>query len=228
MGLLISMVIGLGLMEFYSWLPRVCEWIVELAVRLLPPEHRDRWRQEFQYSQNALPQTVWRLVNALSLCWGAVRISYCLAVADLEEDLERSYAKFDEINSTHRTLLLKVDECATMIGLSRRTYLTQISTLTANAFDLTAQASRPPVVALGSSLRQFAETLGNAHDRATAIFAEQISARWKQIAEITPLLNQTSRDWAYVRKAWSVARFVPFLGPAAVGYLLRVRPITSC
>jgi hypothetical protein len=218
--LLITIVIGLGLMEFYAWLPRACEWLVEFAVSLLPPEERERWRAEFQSSQNAFPQTSLRLLHALSLCWGTARMSYCLALADLEDEFEGNYAQFIKAHSTHCALLSNVDKCATMIDLWRRNYPTQMSSLTATAFDLSAQTSRPPVAALGSSLRHFVETLGNAHDRATGIFAEQIGARSKQLAEITPLFDQASRDWVYVRKAWSLARYVPFLGPTVLGYLL--------
>jgi hypothetical protein len=207
-------------MEFYAWLPRVCEWIVELAVRLLPPEDRDRWRQEFQHGQNAIPQTVWRLLDALWLCCGAVQMSHCLTLADLEDDLGKNYAKFEEINSTYRIILLNAKKSTAMIELSRETVPAHISAMTACGFDISAQTSNAPMVAVGNSVRQLAATLSTAHDQATRIFAEQISARAKRLAEITPLIDRTERDWKFARRVWSVARFVPVLGPVVLEHLL--------
>ena len=67
MELVISIVIGILIVEGYAWLPTISQWLVNLTVRQLPAEHQERCREEWTANLNALPNTLVRLVHALSL-----------------------------------------------------------------------------------------------------------------------------------------------------------------
>jgi hypothetical protein len=61
MELLISILVGLGIMEAYAWLPATCQWLLESAVSHLPTENQERCREEWTESLEALPNTAMRL-----------------------------------------------------------------------------------------------------------------------------------------------------------------------
>jgi hypothetical protein len=75
MELLISIVVGLALMELYAWVPALCQWLVGRAASQVPTEYEHRCREEWEASLEALPNTVVRLAHALSYCWAARRIA---------------------------------------------------------------------------------------------------------------------------------------------------------
>lgn len=70
MELMISVVIGILIVEAYAWLPKLSEWLIDRAVQPLRSEDQDRCREEWSAGLDALPNTLIRLVHALS-CIGA-------------------------------------------------------------------------------------------------------------------------------------------------------------
>lgn len=92
---LISVVIGFVMYEAYAWLPKISEWLIEQAVCRLPAEQQDRCREEWLANLNTLPNSVVRLLHALSFCYRctADRIS-----ADIFE------ARFDNIDERIKSL----------------------------------------------------------------------------------------------------------------------------
>lgn len=75
MELVISVVIGILIVEAYAWLPKISEWLLEWAVQGLRSEDQDRCREEWRSGLDALPNTVIKLVHALSFLGAAHRIN---------------------------------------------------------------------------------------------------------------------------------------------------------
>jgi hypothetical protein len=75
MELLISIVIGILIVEVYAWLPKLSHWLIDRAVQRLRKEDQDRCREEWNAGLNALPNTVVKLVHALSYIGAAHRIN---------------------------------------------------------------------------------------------------------------------------------------------------------
>jgi hypothetical protein len=67
MELLISIAITLLIAEVYVWLPRLSDWLVDRAVLRLADEMQDRYREEWKSHLHSLPNSIVRLVEALSL-----------------------------------------------------------------------------------------------------------------------------------------------------------------
>lgn len=70
MDILISLIIGICLMELYVWLPGISKWILERAVRGVREEIRERCREEWNEGLDALPNTMLKVVHALSYVCG--------------------------------------------------------------------------------------------------------------------------------------------------------------
>jgi hypothetical protein len=75
MELVISVIVGILIVEAYVWLPKISEWLIERAVQRLRSEDQDRCREEWKAGLDALPNTVIKLVHALSYLGAARRIN---------------------------------------------------------------------------------------------------------------------------------------------------------
>jgi hypothetical protein len=227
MELLTTVLIGLALVEIYAWLPRVCMWIVELAIRLLPPGQRERWREEFQEGQSALPQSAWRLVHAISLCSCALSMRRSLAVARAEDQFERADKGMALIFSQHRAAETKLHDIASAIAESRSQIITwqaqaqsrlRLQTLSSQ----NAQAVANDVLKSAAALGIFAETIGKAHDRAMNLCAAQTDMISKALNDAEPLINRVGRSWKFARRVRPIAHKVPIFGPIVVTLALSV------
>jgi hypothetical protein len=85
MELLISIIVGAGIIEVYSWLPALCRWLVDSAVSRLPEEDQERCREEWNASLETMPSTLLRLVHAASYVLAAHRITTELWEEKIEE-----------------------------------------------------------------------------------------------------------------------------------------------
>src|SRR5271165_4733135 len=85
MELVISIVIGILVVEAYAWLPKTSEWLTERAVLRLRSEDQDRCREEWKAGLDALPNTVIRLVHALSYLGAAQKINADFFESNLTE-----------------------------------------------------------------------------------------------------------------------------------------------
>jgi hypothetical protein len=96
MELLITALVGLGIMEVYAWLPRLSLWLVDRAVSKLPSDDQERCREEWKAALEALPNTAVRLTHALSFHWAALRITsdYREEVCD---ELDTAVVAFTEL-----------------------------------------------------------------------------------------------------------------------------------
>lgn len=88
MELVISIVIGILIVEAYAWMPKISGWLIEREVRRLRREDQNRCREEWRAGLDALPNSVAKLIHALSYLGAAHRIN---------GDFYKS--KLDEINA---------------------------------------------------------------------------------------------------------------------------------
>jgi hypothetical protein len=109
MELVISVVIGILVVEAYAWLPKISEWLIERAVQRLRSEDQDRCREEWKAGLDALPNTVIRLVHALSYLGAANRIN-----ADFFEN------KLTEINALTEECVYKHSREVAIFGAEER------------------------------------------------------------------------------------------------------------
>jgi hypothetical protein len=225
---LIALLLGLVVVETYAWLPRVSRWIVELAVRLLPEEHRERWREEFQEGQNALPQTAWRFVNALTLCYGALRMRRNLAVADREDAFAMLGEEVASALSTYQSMVSTIRASAAMSASSSGKLRPVLSHLQNQVLLLSGRCSEETFASLVDSVSGFSESLLNSSERAHDILAVEIEKVSKVLREAGPSAANISRNWSYIRKIWRVSRGLPFVRTAVFTRLLpSVRDETS-
>jgi hypothetical protein len=66
MDLLIAFIASLLRAEFYAWMPRLSEWLIEREISRLVPELQDRYREEWKASLYDIPNSVTKVVHALS------------------------------------------------------------------------------------------------------------------------------------------------------------------
>jgi hypothetical protein len=101
MDLLISILIGLAMIELYAWLPKASEWLLDLAIRSLPDEERERCHEEWAAALEALP-------NTLAKLWHAV--SFVVAACTIRSDAlgEECHLRLTEVVSSHSELGKKI------------------------------------------------------------------------------------------------------------------------
>jgi hypothetical protein len=75
MELVISIVIGIVIVEIYAWLPGISAQFLESAVQKLRKDDRDRCREEWSAGLALLPNTLVRLAHAVSFIGAARRIN---------------------------------------------------------------------------------------------------------------------------------------------------------
>jgi hypothetical protein len=218
MELLITFLLGLAVVESYAWLPQICRLIVELAIKLLPSEHRERWREEFHESQSALPQSAWKLVEAISLCCCALSMRRDLAVAKTEELLERFDKKMGVLFSGRRAWEAAHRHLVSVIAEGRSRRITLPLQWVSQDVQGPANAATPCAEAFGN----FAKTIWEAHNRAMNECAAQADMVLKVMNDAAPLFEKFDRHWKFARRLWPIAQKVPVFGPIAFNCALSV------
>jgi hypothetical protein len=75
MELVISIVIGILIVEAYAWMPKISGLLIEREVQRLRREDQNRCREEWRAGLDALPNSVAKLIHALSYLGAANRIN---------------------------------------------------------------------------------------------------------------------------------------------------------
>jgi hypothetical protein len=76
MELTISLLVGVVLMEAYAWLPRLSDIMCEFAVQQVRATERNRCREEWNTDLRALPNTLVRLLHAISYLRAASEMNH--------------------------------------------------------------------------------------------------------------------------------------------------------
>ena len=106
MELVISLLLSILLIELYAWLPTLSEWLLEHAVRRLRTEDQERFREEWKADLNERPNTIVRLIQALSYNVAARRINEEL----LEDKLTEIELSLKALSDKHRINVRKMRE----------------------------------------------------------------------------------------------------------------------
>jgi hypothetical protein len=85
MELVISIGVGVVLIELYAWLPAITNWLLERAVRRLRPEVQEHWREDWRANLDTFPNTLVKLLHAVSYVHGASTINADFADALFDE-----------------------------------------------------------------------------------------------------------------------------------------------
>lgn len=119
MELVISVVVGVLIVEAYVWLPKVSEWLIERAVQRVRSEDQDRCREEWKAGLDALPNTAIKLAHALSYHGTARRIN-----ADFfENELTEINALIKECDHKHSGLVVRFGAWKESLGRLTRQWL---------------------------------------------------------------------------------------------------------
>lgn len=97
MDLLIAILIGLATIEVYAWLPKASGWLLNLAIRSLPDEERERCQEEWTAALEALPNTLAKLLHAVSFV-----VAACTIRSDARD--EECHLSLIEVVSSHSEL----------------------------------------------------------------------------------------------------------------------------
>jgi hypothetical protein len=68
MEILISILIGIFLMELYAWLDRLAKWLVERVARELPEDRQAEFTEQFMADLATLPNSVAKVYFAFRDC----------------------------------------------------------------------------------------------------------------------------------------------------------------
>jgi len=112
---LASILVAIIVVELYAWLPKIAEWLRELAVSRVRAEDRERCREEWKERLNGLPNTVIRVVDAFSLLGAARQIN-----ADVCEDkLAELNTRLANLSDIHHRNCRKVKEAEQLFWSNR-------------------------------------------------------------------------------------------------------------
>jgi hypothetical protein len=75
MELVTALLLPILLIELYTWLPVISEWVLEVNVRRLCVEDREQFREDWKANLDAFPNTLVKLIHALSYTAAASRIN---------------------------------------------------------------------------------------------------------------------------------------------------------
>jgi hypothetical protein len=105
MELLISIALGVLLVEAYAWVPQISEWLIERFVsQLLAKEDQARCREEWKASLDALPNSLAKLLHALSFVFAPERIN----ADSVEAKLERIGHQLEALSQKHSCTLQEI------------------------------------------------------------------------------------------------------------------------
>jgi hypothetical protein len=152
MELVISVVIGILIVEAYAWLPKLSEKIIEWVVQGLRSEDQDRGREEMTADLNALPNTVVKLIHALSYLGAAQKMN-----ADFfDSKLAAIDALIEECDHKHSRMVVAFHAAKERLGISQtdfRQKLAQLSALKARVDGIEVTCSLQNAVTAISSLQ---------------------------------------------------------------------------
>ncbi len=116
-------------------MPKISEWLIERGVQRLRSEDQDRCREEWKAGLDALPNTIIKLVHALSYLGAARRIN-----ADFFENrFTKISALIEECDCKHSSFVVRFHVAKVELGRSREELVLQVSNLKARVMEMPNQ-----------------------------------------------------------------------------------------
>src|SRR5271166_2476328 len=111
MELITALLLPILLLELYTWLPAISEWVLELNVRRLCVENRDQISEEWRANLDAFPNTIIKLIHALSYTVATSRINKEL----FDDELATIGQTLEELTNTVEVSIGDIREIKTNI-----------------------------------------------------------------------------------------------------------------
>lgn len=180
MELVISVVVGILIVEAYVWLPKISDWLIERAVQRLRSEDQDRCREEWLAGLDALPNTVIKLVHALSYLGAARRIN-----SDFYEN------KLYEINALIKECGYKYSGLVVCVRASKEKFDKSQNKLDSSG--LKAHEMLLPHAELRTSLESLADTFYHGIDRVNDFMTVCVDRVAERLNHVNDLLLRASK-----------------------------------
>jgi hypothetical protein len=140
--ILVSLLVGVALMEVYAWLNPLARWLVGRAARQLPDEHRDAFTELWTADLENIPNSLAKIIFAYRHCTLAVR-----AVCDeIRRDKLQSMVEESElyVNDVWRVIEDNVERSRSLLQQSERALPALVSELNRSLEDLQNQQPQNP------------------------------------------------------------------------------------
>jgi nitrate reductase assembly molybdenum cofactor insertion protein NarJ len=192
MELLIPIVVGILVYEAYAWLPKISEWLIERAVYRLPAEDQDRCREEWKANLDTLPNTVVKLLHALSFTF--CRTADWISIETFEmkfHEIDCVLKKLTEQHDGNRTAIRLVKMRAAENNLSRKNLEHHLGKLVTSGkmdealagFAMVEPATRQSLRNLAQALESLDHALVSAVTRAGDLMTARIQSVSARIDE---------------------------------------------
>jgi hypothetical protein len=185
MELVISVVVGILIVEAYAWLPKISAWLIDRAAQRLRSEDQDRCREEWKAGLDALPNTIIKFVHALSFLGAANRIN-----ADFFEN------KLAEINALTEECVHKHSGAVAIFGANQQDGRLQLRELLGRYLQLSGLKARMmevPNEEVAFSLQKAGTTLETAAETFEKLADTSASAIGAQVAMLTVIARMIER-----------------------------------
>jgi hypothetical protein len=203
MEILISLLVGIALMEGYAWLNVFSNWLLDRAVRGVNSEDRDRCREEWTADLNAMPNTLLKGIFALkNFTVAADRINR----EHLEEKWQDISAKFDEFvidqrqaAKLHREITLAQNRSRDNRQLLSRTLTEGLSSLQSAEQSRGASGKGTPATQnLVKAFETFGNTLIEATNQASNLLQPSIDDLSTGMANLDTLIASAGAKHARI------------------------------
>ncbi|MGP0089141.1 MAG: hypothetical protein ACLPKB_04170 [Xanthobacteraceae bacterium] len=192
MELLITIIIGVVIVEVYAWLPNFSDWLIERSVRHVCREDQNRCREEWKAGLDDLPNTVLRLVHALSYIGAPRRINIDFFGAKLTE----IDALIDEYAHKHSSIVASLSlSKAELSRLHMRLRQVKGDHLTALQIALaSAKITDSSSQTLTKAAEDFLNVFVNKADRSMQLLTIFIEASTQKLTHIQRLIERASKQ----------------------------------
>jgi hypothetical protein len=176
-------------MEAYAWLPKLSNWLLERFLCQVHPEDQERCWEEWNAQLDALPNSVAKIVHALSYCGAAKRINADVFQAKCDEIDEQLKDAADQ----HRVNMEQLHAC--VLKRPPRDYLENavqdaLSKVQASA---NGHPNALQVQSALSAIEKFAHTLVRANNRARDLLDVQLDGLISRFDHVGRLIQMASR-----------------------------------
>jgi len=213
MELLISLIVGVVVLEAYAWLNPLCEWLVRKAVSYVQVEEQERAQEEWTESLGTLPNSAVRLIHALSYVASVPRIRSDFREQALEE-LDEAILEFpklaSELEQPWERVSLKVIAYVSRATNPENSLKRSTESLLATLIRIEKKVrSNPESKISAGTVEELAEALQRCRE-ATGSFGNSTSQTITE--EVNKLLEKIERYSAEARKIATALRdYIPAL-----------------
>lgn len=210
--IVITIVVGVLLTEGYAWQPRFAKWLVELAVSQLIPSERDRYREEWNAHLQDIPNSVVKVVHALSFAWPLTTRQINGAIVDAA--LAEIDSAFVDVRATQLQVTKKLSALTQQFmerqgpanNIEHRVQKLSASLRCIFETEAGQIPTRPAILELLTSYEEFGTLIGRGVSRASAITAGRLG-KWNDwIAQVTRQLESLDARRSNLRKQVSKRR----------------------